>query len=235
MAPQQAATNEATEMLLGAERVSPAPPASTDDLLCGRPPTLDLFRRGDAATLAQVYWAHVDRVEKIIRGSLVAARAVRGRGLVPSRDVEDLVQDTFARAFSPRARLAYDGERHYWPYLSAIARNVLVDALRAVRGDVLVDMNGYLQEGTDDEHLEQNDTWAEPRVMAIVKAYIQRLSPEMAGVHHQRYVLGQSQELAAKALNLTRQRIRTLEGKLRSGLTRELKRAGISTEARPRG
>lgn len=72
--------------------------------------------------------------------------------------------------------------------------------------------------------------WAEPRAVAVAKLYLARLPAPLASVHHHRFVLGRSQDAAAKALNLTRQRLRTLEKKLRSGLARELKRAGIPTK-----
>jgi RNA polymerase sigma factor (sigma-70 family) len=234
MAPRQAlTTDEAMQTPRGNEEVRPSSFATMADPLRGRPSALDLFRQGDAATLEQVYWIHIDRVEQIIRQNLLASRVGQRRGFVSSRDVEDLVQDTFARAFSPRARRAYDGERDYWPYLATIARNVLTDTLRARKGDVLVDTSGRLHEHTaqaanDGAHDDLPSP--EPRAMAIVKSYLERLPAELAGVHYQRYVLGTSQELAAKALSLTRQRLRTLEGKLRSGLTKELKRAGISTK-----
>jgi RNA polymerase sigma factor (sigma-70 family) len=241
MAPREALTDGATVTLLDSEEpaneVAPtrregvSASGADVDPLRGAPSTIKLFRRGDRLTLARVYWFHIDRVEQIIRRNLSAWRAGRGRDAVPNRDVEDLVQDTFARAFDPRARLAFDGERDYWPYLATIARNVLTDALRKWRGDLVVDTGGRLEDRPlDAGEAGEVPAWEEPRVMAILRAYIQGLPPDLARVHDQRYVLGASQEEAARALNLTRQRLRTLENKLRSGLRRALKRARISIE-----
>jgi RNA polymerase sigma factor (sigma-70 family) len=219
-------TTEREEML----HASSAP---TDELQDGQPARLELFRRGDPATLAQVYWSHVDRIEKIIRWQMILWRRNQASRSAYGLGVEDLVQDTFERAFSRRARLAYDGKRNYSPYLSTIARNVLADALRALRGNLIVDSAAHLEDCTYDTSRRDGPEWAEPGAMTIVTSYIGRLPPELAAVHHQRYVVGTSQESAARVLNLTRQRLRTLERKLRSGLTRELERAGISWKGSP--
>ena len=210
------------------EGVSIAPQA---DLLRGQPGILVLFRRGDPATLKSIYWAYIGRIEQIIRRGLGWWRGRQdGRGML-SRDVEDLVQETFGRAFAPRARQAYDGQRDYGPYLSTIARRVLVDALRADRGLMFADTQVPPDDGADVETFFGEDSdWAEPETVAVVRAYLAGLPRELAEVHHQRYVLGLSQELAAAGLCLTRQRLRTLERKLRSGLKRALTKAGISSK-----
>jgi RNA polymerase sigma-70 factor (ECF subfamily) len=219
---------EAIELQAGDKQLSSSGLAATEDPLRGRPHALELFRQGDIATLKQVYWAHVDRVVQVIRHNLLASRSWGGGWFVTTRGVEDLVQDTFVRAFNPRARLAFDGQRDYWPYLSTIARNVLTDALRSRRRDLLVENEGRLIDEVLINRVGEDASEADPRILAIVNAYLGELPATLAGVYHQRYVIGQSQELAAKALNITRQHLRTLERKLRNGLTRELKRAGLS-------
>jgi RNA polymerase sigma-70 factor, ECF subfamily len=57
--------------------------------------------------------------------------------MVAAANVEDLVQDSFMRAFSPPARAAYDGIRDYGPYLLTIVRNTVADALRVRQREVL--------------------------------------------------------------------------------------------------
>ena len=182
---------------------------------------LEAFRRGDATVLEQVYWHHVDYVERIVRHGLASWRQSEGGG--PPRDADDLLQDIFARAFSPAARQSFDGRREFRPYLAAIARNVLIDLFRASR----IDDRLVYDELPENEVAVDDPQWAEPRLLAIVKDYVAHLPPELEGVYHQRYVLGVSQEIAARSLSLTRQRLRTLERKLRARLARELKRAGI--------
>ena len=45
-------------------------------------------------------------------------------------DLPDLVQEVFTRAFEPKTRRRFDGERPYGPYLGRIAHNVVVDYFR---------------------------------------------------------------------------------------------------------
>jgi DNA-directed RNA polymerase specialized sigma24 family protein len=78
--------------------------------------------------------------------------------------------------------------------------------------------------------------WIDPVTLARVREYLSRLPLDLQSVHHRRYVLDEAQEVAADALGLSRQRIRTLEKKLRLGLARELKKTRvqkISTEVAP--
>src|SRR5262245_52604842 len=85
---------------------------------------LEPFRRGERDALERVYRAHVDVVESFVASRLARARRFSGANLA------DLVQDVFLRAFSPNARMSYDGEREYAPFLLTIAKNVLTDWLR---------------------------------------------------------------------------------------------------------
>src|SRR5205807_2459423 len=66
---------------------------------------LERFRRGERSALEQVYWAYVTRVDRLVRRLLHLHGGTR---LVAAANVEDLVQDSFTRAFSPSARQAYD-------------------------------------------------------------------------------------------------------------------------------
>jgi RNA polymerase sigma-70 factor (ECF subfamily) len=151
---------------------------------------------------------------------LSAAASVGG---APRDDWGDLVQETFSRAFGERARLAYDGLRPYRPYLLTICRNLLADHARR-RGRELpsgldVDALGdppATAGGTDEPPAEE---------LALVESYVAGLDRRLAGVYEQRYVAGATQEEAARALGLTRQRLRTLEDKLRRGLQRALKKS----------
>jgi RNA polymerase sigma factor (sigma-70 family) len=184
---------------------------------------LERFRDGDPSTLARVYWEFVERVEQIIQRSLRSWRRQDGH----TGDVEDLVQETFARAFSETARRSYDGRRDYGPYVSTIARHVLIDFLRSHRAESLLVPEQLDVSALPDQASPEIAPWSDPLTTAAVKAYLDRLPPELTSVHHQRYTLGSSQTLAAEALGITRQRLRTLEGKLRAGLARALKQAGI--------
>ena len=73
------------------------------------------------------------------------------------------------------------------------------------------------------------------RDIAVVRAYLEGLDAELRRVHEARYVLGLSQRDAADRLGISRQNLRTLEGRVRDGLRRELERLGLSTRRVSRG
>jgi RNA polymerase sigma-70 factor, ECF subfamily len=183
-----------------------------------RPSLLAAFRRGDRAALEEVYWAYVDVVEIAIRrGHAITSKGTRVPGAAPHA-VADLVQETFLRSF--RARLAYDGERDYGPYLRTIARNVLTDRARVERREIPVDDLAPMldaREEVDDE------PWADAETMRIVEEYVASLDDDLRALHEARYERGLSQNAAAEALGITRQTVRTREAHLREGLARRLK------------
>jgi len=183
---------------------------------------LDRFRAGDRSALEQVYWAYVDPIERLVRRCLSSASGRGSPGTMPG--LEDLVQDVFTRAFSRAARQSYDGLRDYGPYLFTIARNAVADALRSGRREMLADVD--LIDGLALPEAGGPDAgpdWADPVTLACVRDYLARLPPDLEAVYQQRYVVGLSQDAAAVALGSSRQRFRTLEKKLRAGLSRALK------------
>lgn len=116
----------------GTHRLSsgPAPklPALEDDR-----ELLEGFRRGDTAALTKVFRAYVHDVMGTLRGGVTVKGEdgpVRIASQLSEYDLENLMQETFARAFAPQARAAYDGLRPYGAYLATIARNLLVDRAR---------------------------------------------------------------------------------------------------------
>jgi DNA-directed RNA polymerase specialized sigma24 family protein len=138
-------------------------------LFLQRPEPLAPFHRGDERVLEEVYWAYCQRVEAVARhGSILLRSGGRVRGI---DDVEDLVNETFARAFTDRARKSYDGKRPYGPYLAAIARNLLVDEARR-RGRELA--TGELPEELPVEVPEAPE-WADPDTVRVVEAYLSEL------------------------------------------------------------
>ncbi len=196
---------------------------------------LERFRRGERSALEQIYWAYVDRVDRLVRRLLHFQGGTR---LVAASNVEDLVQDSFARAFSPSAREAFDGIRDYGPYLLAIVRNTVTDALRLQQREVLAasaEIEAWLAL-EDVAAASDPSSWIDPVTLSRVRDYLSRLPLNLQSVHHHRYVLDEAQDVAADALGLSRQRIRTLEKKLRLGLIRELEKTRvqkISTEVAP--
>jgi RNA polymerase sigma-70 factor (ECF subfamily) len=176
---------------------------------------LDAFRRGEAAALERVYRAYVHKVAGVLRQGGFAGYGVHLYG-APRTEWQDLIQETFARAFTAATRLAYDGLRPYEPYLLSIARHVLADYWR--------------QRGRDRQAASQTPAEIVPedpeaqRLTLAASQFVKTLLGDTQRVYEQRFARGQSQVEAAEALSLTRQRVRTLEKKLLSEFRRFLTR-----------
>jgi RNA polymerase sigma-70 factor (ECF subfamily) len=195
--------------------------AAGDHPLDGDRDLLDRYRRGERGALARIYWAYVDPVERLVTSCLRMQGAARPNSAV---SVEDLVQEVFTRAFSQRARTAYDGVRDYAPYLFTIARNVVADVFRRLGREVVTDLATLSDQVlVDDTRSPDPSLSTDMRVLARVRDFLAHLPADLAAVHHQRYELGVSQRDAAQALGITRQRLRTLEKKLRDSVVRELR------------
>jgi RNA polymerase sigma-70 factor (ECF subfamily) len=184
---------------------------------------LEDFRRGERRALEQIYRAYVATVEGIVRSGFVlpSGACVPGTSQDPA-DVADLVQETFTKAFSPRARAAFDGLRGFGPYLYAIVRNLLVD--RARRRHREHPAGGSVLDRIAEQTMEPaaEEPWLDPATAAIVERFVSALAPELRRVHDTRFVEGLSQRDAAAALGIGRQRLRTLERRLCEGLLRKL-------------
>src|SRR6185503_20472226 len=72
-------------------------------------------------------------VERLLRRGFVVHRSVQPSitfALTKPFELENAVQEVFARAFEERTRLAYDGLRPYRDFLFGIAKHVALDELR---------------------------------------------------------------------------------------------------------
>ncbi|MEO1233855.1 MAG: sigma-70 family RNA polymerase sigma factor [Myxococcota bacterium] len=91
------------------------------------------FRAGEPEALTRVYRAFAPEIAKLLTGGFSfssGGRDCRFHGARTTFELEDRLQEVFARAFSERARLGYDGLGPYGAYLRAIARRVVIDDFR---------------------------------------------------------------------------------------------------------
>jgi RNA polymerase sigma-70 factor (ECF subfamily) len=192
---------------------------------------LEAFRRGDRAALTTVYFHYVDDIAAMVRnGFSIPTSGVRVRGAADEQTERDLVQEVFARAFVVRARDAYDGVRPYGPYLRRIAKNLMIDRLRAMDRSVPLDSEDA-ELMIEPEVPEAEAEWSEQRRETI--AYIAGLAPELQLLVKLRFEDEVSQDQAAEALGISRRRVRTLEARIQRGLRKALRRAGLWEKHRP--
>jgi len=199
-------------------------------VFAGERSLLDAFRRGDRAALATVYYHYVDDIAAIVRhGFSIPSSGVRVRGATDEATERDLIQEVFARAFTPRARDAYDGIRPYGAYLRRIAKNLLIDRVRTAGRDI------SLEDDDADIALEAEPPepaeWVEQR--RETAAYVASLAPVLRQLVKLRFEDELSQDQAAEALGVSRRRVRTLEARIQKGLRKVLRRAGLWQEDRP--
>lgn len=171
------------------------------------------FRAGRRDALERLYWQHVEAVETLVRRGLCRV------GCFSAADLADVVQDVFAKAFSRKARAAYDGEREYGPFLRQLARNTLYDWLRRRNKEILRDLDA---EALIAETGPGSGAFPADLVL-VTEAFVEGLAPDLKAVHERRFEAAESQEHAARVLGISRQNLRTLERRLLDGLRRALR------------
>jgi RNA polymerase sigma factor (sigma-70 family) len=192
---------------------------------------LDAFRAGDRAALATVYFRYVDDIAAIARnGFVIPATGARVRGATDDQTERDIVQEVFSRAFAPRAREAYDGVRPYALYLRRIAKNLMIDRARTAGHAVAVELDDA-EIAVEPEVDEIDEQWLAQR--RETTTYIAGLAPDLQQLVKLRFEDELSQEDTAKALGVSRRRVRTLEARIQRGLRKALRRAGLWQEDRP--
>jgi RNA polymerase sigma factor (sigma-70 family) len=187
---------------------------------------LDRFRSGDRAALAAVFEHYVDDVATLARRGFTIESSghtyVRGA----TRDGEyELVQETFAKAFTERARLAYDGLSPYRPYLLRITKNLMIDRYRAQQKEArTIDVDSL--DGFEPAAEEPVDPdWL--KLSAATAEYVATLSSEQRELVRLRFDEGGSQDRVAEVLRCSRRRVRTLERDISKGLRSWLKQRGF--------
>lgn len=198
-------------------------------------PLLDGFRRGDRAALSQVYFHYVDAVATLARCGFVLDEGNRLPGAQSPEEERELIQESFARAFSPKGRAGYDGLRPYRPYLLRITKNLLIDRLRRRRPELSLDDPGserLLEEsplGTPPE-ASPEDALHFGTLAQAARAFLGEAPAELRELVRLRFEEDLSQEDAAAALGISRRKVRTLEEKAQQGLKKYLQRLRLWDE-----
>jgi RNA polymerase sigma-70 factor, ECF subfamily len=188
------------------------------------------YRRGDRDALNRVYRAYSPRVLRYLsHGFRVRIETMSRLARVGPLDLDAAHQETFLRAFSERARLAYDGLRPFEGFLLAIARSAAVDTLRAAGklSRSSIPLEDFSEVGSiASEQPSPEDAALEGELHALVDRFLSQLSPTERRFADLRFIERRSQERAGAQLGLSRQEARTRELRLKRALLEFLQAEG---------
>jgi RNA polymerase sigma factor (sigma-70 family) len=197
------------------------------------PELLSRFRAGEPRALVAVYEEYAAPVQDLVgrRCQIVRANGrINGILFVSAQDFPDVVHEVFVRAFSPPSRRGYDGVRAYGPYLLMIARNTMIDWARR-RGQAATVAECSADIASLAPRPDDPAPWTAPHTLAILDRYLAALPDELRRLHRLRYERALSQEASAREMGISRQKLRTLEQRLRRGLAEELSAVNPRTPA----
>lgn len=211
--------------------------------LKGHPERVAAFRRGDREILGKLYEAHLETVERFLRGGFTFAssgRTMRFRGFAEPFRLQESVQAGFIHAFRKSAREAYDGARPYRPYLLGIVRNFMIDEFRREQtlARYVVSVESFAAEGESTEEtmnrIGSSEPAPSPELEAIrtelsgtLQAFVEGLNETEKVLLEQHLVGGMSQREIAEELGVDRNEVRKRVRVMRERLLRHLKSQGF--------
>ena len=224
------------------------------DPFIDQPDFLEAFRAGEARALDKVYRVYHQPLRQFIsRGFSFKSdgRAMYFNGFYAKADIEDIIHETFRRAFGERARNSYDGVRPYKNYLFTIARNAVMTDLAAKQRQIPV--GEALMRDTPVEEMSPLEHWVMSRraiqaeepecsqtmmehleLYGLVRSFLEQLSPEDRTFFEVRFLASQSQEKTAQRMGWNRARVRKNEAQLRRTFLASVCGCGY-LEERPEG
>ncbi len=185
---------------------------------------LGRFRAGERKALESVYRHYAPKVSGLV------SRGLGGRA--SPFEVGALVQEVFARAFQESARQSYGGLTPYLSYLSAIARNILLNERRLREDPAGTEAIDRALSGVEGgaalaaAPLGPQEAAEEKELAGLVERFLEERTEVERGVFRARFVERRTQEEAAAALGLSRIQVRRLEAHLRRDLLDRFKAGG---------
>ena len=211
------------------------------------PTLLQGFREGTSSALDRVYRAFAKPLRNfVVRGFAFksGSRDLYFRGAWADSDLDDIVQETFRRAFGERARQSFDGVRPYKNYLFTIARNAVINDLTARNrqipvGDALLGdsfnenmtpleawIHAHRNTMAPDEGNSSHDRLENLEVYGLVEAFLESLDSTEQRFFQLRFLAHLSQEKTAKRMEWNRAKVRKLETKLRAAFLTHIQGTG---------
>lgn len=167
-----------------------------------------------------------------LRRSLIRRFAhLERRAGLPSADVDDAIQEAFAKLLAAGWLSRQRPERgSAAAYLAGTVRNLCRDSLRAQRREEALRARAVQLARNGPHGLEHppGEGELESRRAELARARIAELPTELSGYFRVRFAQGLSQRQAARQLGLTRRRARTLEQRLLTAVARHLGRVPAS-------
>lgn len=201
-------------------------PVEARDLLLADRQLLMEFRSGTREGLTRVYREYAPLLAATLARGIGFARdgqRFQLRGLSGAFELDDLLQETFMRAFAPASRARYDGVRPFRSYLVAIARNLLIDHYRK-RGTLTLELRTV--ELRTVEQIQgpatPEEQLSDQRLRALHDTFLQSLSEQDRKLVELRFERGLSRREVGEALGLSAMRLRWRERALRRGLASTL-------------
>ena len=243
--------SRAPRVWIGMARARTTPAAGkapTSGELPGERAHLEGFRGGDRATLEAVYRFYVADVETALtHGFEFESKGIAKRfcGFRDVVDVEDLLHDVFVRAFSERARAAYDGVSDYRPFLRKMTRNLVLSRLRSA-GDkldqmstsldaALVDPASRLEEMIASQAPVSGERWEHQEIVAVAQAFLDGLSETDQRVLSLRFRQGRPQAEVASLLGMSTPTLRKRERHIFDRFFAYMRQRGYFEHHRTRG
>ncbi|MDP1825122.1 MAG: sigma-70 family RNA polymerase sigma factor [Archangium sp.] len=185
---------------------------------------LQRFRDGETEALGEVYRLHAGPLTRMLR-----AAAFRGQSFASLRsavELENAIVEVFTRAFEPRARQVYDGQRPYEHFLMGIARNYLLELARNREHPAGIEVSDELDAVLSLEQPDVHEALEDREVNELMRRFRAELGEEEGQLFDLRYVEGLTQNAAADRLGQTRIQLRRREHKLRLRVLEFLKTHG---------
>ena len=202
------------------------------------PKLLAAYRNGETWAYEQLYKELSGPVTRFLQTGFTfvsQGRTCRYRGNMPGIDADGIVQESFARAFAPRTRQNYDGERPFKNYLFSIAKNLVLREFQRRERVLSVDTTDEATEALAHRspaltllpsEASPEGTVADGQLTEVTAAFIAELSEEEQRFFQVRFVQEMTQEASAKAMGVTRARVKLLEKNLRRRFLERLRGHG---------
>jgi len=178
------------------------------------------FREGDRALLAEVYRWYAPGLAKCLQGSWRfedGGRKALFRGCDTPFELDDLVQETFIRAFAHAARLRYDGLRPFAAYLFGIAQLLLIESFRKRhRRQRLFEVDPEESQPLEESSPETSAIGSQLR--EVYRRFVSALTPADRTLVQLRFEQDAPRRAVEEATGYSAMQVRTRESKLRAAL-----------------